>query len=76
MVSLNRSFFSTDTLENQGERFLRAGRIIYSLTELVHDVQLRGIQGGRRREGSTVDGFTCGLDVPPVFELKLILIAY
>ena len=30
-------------------------------------------KGGRRREGSTVDGFTCGLDVPPVFELKLIL---
>ena len=46
MVSLNRSFFSTDTLENQGERFLRAGRIIYSLTELVHDVQLRGNQRG------------------------------
>ena len=33
-------------------------------------------KGGRRREGSTVDGFTCGLDVPPVFEVKLILIAY
>jgi len=45
---------------------------MYLKLELVHDVQLRGIQGGRRREGSTVDGFTCGLDVPPVFEVYII----
>ena len=57
---------------NRGNFLTSWSYYFYSLTELVHDVQLRGIQGGRRREGSTVDGFTCGLDVPPVFEVNII----